>query len=256
MKNGIEKKMIKTIAFDNSILGAKWVAKQIADLIKYKARKGKACVLGLATGRTPIKVYDELIRMHKEDALSFSNVITFNLDEYYPIQAHDLQSYNYFMCENLFKHIDIPTENINIPKGDLPEHQIDEFCKSYDEKIKACGGIDIQLLGIGRTGHIGFNEPGSEIDSNTRIVELCDLTRTDAIAQFKNENLVPSNAITMGIRTIMDSKRIILMAWGENKAQIVNKAICSEITSDIPAAFLQLHPNTEFVLDSLAANEL
>lgn len=253
MKNSVEK---KTRVFENSLYGAKWVAKQIADLIKHKALKDENCVLGLATGGTPLEVYNELIRFHKEEGLSFSNVITFNLDEYYPIQPEDIKSYNHFMYENLFEHIDVLAENINIPKGNVPEKQVNEYCVNYDEKIKACGGIDIQLLGIGRTGHIGFNEPGSDIDSNTRFVVLNDVTRTDAIAQFKNKDLVPFYAITMGVRTIMSSKRILLMAWGKNKAEIINKAIRIEITNEIPATFLQKHNNVEFVLDKLAANEL
>lgn len=239
--------------FATDVQGAKWVAKQIADLIREKAKTNENCILGLATGSTPLEVYNELIRMYREEALSFSNVITFNLDEYYPIEPVDVQSYNYFMKENLFKHINIPAENINIPKGNISNENLDEYCINYEEKIKKCGGIDIQLLGIGRTGHIGFNEPGSSLDSKTRFVELNDVTRTDAVAQFKNKDLVPSHAITMGVQTIMNSKRILLMAWGRSKAEIVNKTLSSEITSEIPATFLQLHENTEFVLDQSAA---
>lgn len=249
----MENNIIRKKVFENSLQGAKWVAKQIAELIEYKDRNNENCVLGLATGGTPIEVYRELIRLHKEEGLSFSNVITFNLDEYYPIQQEDIQSYYHFMYENLFEHIDIPPENINIPKGNILNQKMEEYCFEYDEKIRRCGGIDIQILGIGRTGHIGFNEPGSDIDSKTRFIELNDVTRTDAIAQFKEKDLVPFHAITMGIETIMNSNRILLMAWGENKAEIVNKAIHAEITHEIPATFLQQHTNTEFILDNLAA---
>jgi glucosamine-6-phosphate deaminase len=241
--------LIKKTVFDTPVSGAKWVANEIADLIRLKAVRNENCVLGLATGGTPIAVYNELINMHKNEGLSFSNVITFNLDEYYPIEPEDVQAYNYFMQENLFKHIDIPVENINIPKGNIPNNKIKEYCLEYEEKINKCGGIDIQLLGIGQTGHIGFNEPGSNLDSKTRFVELNGVTRTDAVTQFKAKELVPTHAITMGVDTIMKSKKIVLMAWGEKKANIVEKAINGVVTSEIPATFLQLHPDTLFVLD-------
>ncbi len=245
--------LIKKTVFDTPLSGAKRVANEIADLIRLKTERNENCVLGLATGGTPMEVYKELVRMHKEEALSFSNVITFNLDEYYPIEPGDIQAYNYFMHENLFKHIDIPVENINIPKGNIPDDKINEYCLEYDEKISKCGGIDIQLLGIGQTGHIGFNEPGSSLNSKTRFVELNGVTRTDAILQFKDINLVPMHAITMGVDTIMKSKKILMMAWGEKKANIVEKAISGVVTSEIPATFLQLHPNTHFVLDHSAS---
>jgi len=232
------------------------VAKRIAALILSKQAKGEQIVLGLATGATPVKVYKELIRLHKEEGLSFRNVITFNLDEYYPMKPEADQSYVRFMNENLFSHIDINPENINIPDGLLNREDIEDFCLKYEQKITALGGIDLQLLGIGRTGHIGFNEPGSAPNSGTRLVTLDELTRRDASRDFGGLANVPTKAITMGIGTIFKAREIILMAWNEKKAEIVKKAVEGELSSDVPATFLQLSPNVEFILDQDAASSL
>jgi len=232
------------------------VAKRIAALIISKQEKGEQAVLGLATGATPVKVYKELIRLHKEEGLSFNNVVTFNLDEYYPMKPDADQSYVRFMKENLFNHIDIAPENINIPNGELEREDIEDFCLKYEQKISGFGGIDLQLLGIGRTGHIGFNEPGSAPNSGTRLVTLDDLTRRDASRDFGGVANVPTKAITMGIGTIFKAKEIILMAWNEKKASIVKKAVEGELSSDVPATFLQLSPNVEFILDTDAATSL
>ncbi|WP_416276596.1 glucosamine-6-phosphate deaminase [Pedobacter sp. MR2016-24] len=232
------------------------VAKRIAALILSKQAKGEQIVLGLATGATPVKVYKELIRLHKEEGLSFKNVITFNLDEYYPMKPEADQSYVRFMNENLFSHIDINPENINIPDGLLNREDIEDFCLKYEQKITALGGIDLQLLGIGRTGHIGFNEPGSAPNSGTRLVTLDELTRRDASRDFGGLANVPTKAITMGIGTIFKAREIILMAWNEKKAEIVKKAVEGELSSDVPATFLQLSPNVEFILDQDAASSL
>lgn len=232
------------------------VAKRIASLIISKQEKGEQAVLGLATGATPVKVYKELIRLHKEEGLSFANVVTFNLDEYYPMKPDADQSYVRFMNENLFSHIDIAPENINIPNGELAREDIEDFCLKYEQKISGFGGIDLQLLGIGRTGHIGFNEPGSAPNSGTRLVTLDDLTRRDASRDFGGVANVPTKAITMGIGTIFKAKEIILMAWNEKKASIVKKAVEGELSSDVPATFLQLSPNVEFILDKDAAVSL
>jgi glucosamine-6-phosphate deaminase len=188
--------------------------------------------------------------------LSFKNVITFNLDEYVPITPKDAQSYHYFMHENLFDHIDIPKENIHIPNGMLKPEEIRAFCKDYEKKIQAAGGLDLQILGIGRTGHIGFNEPGSNLNAQTRLITLDHLTRYDAAAAFQGIENVPRKAITMGIQTILKAHRILLMAWGSNKAEIIQKAIEGEITPLIPTTYLQLHNNTTIVLDQEAASEL
>jgi glucosamine-6-phosphate deaminase len=232
------------------------VAKRIASLIISKQEKGEQAVLGLATGATPVKVYKELIRIHKEEGLSFANVVTFNLDEYYPMKPDADQSYVRFMNENLFNHIDIARENINIPNGELAREDIEDFCLKYEQKISGFGGIDLQLLGIGRTGHIGFNEPGSAPNSGTRLVTLDDLTRRDASRDFGGVANVPTKAITMGIGTIFKAKEIILMAWNEKKASIVKKAVEGELSSDVPATYLQLSPNVEFILDKDAASSL
>lgn len=235
---------------------SKAVAREIADLIIAKTAAGAPCVLGLATGSTPTSVYAELIRLHQEEGLSFQNVITFNLDEYYPIQPDQLQSYVRFMKENLFNYVDIRPENVHIPDGTLPRNQVEAFCRSYEEKIRAVGGLDLQILGIGRTGHIGFNEPGSGADSRTRLITLDYITITDAASDFFGEENVPRKAITMGVGTIMEAKRIILMAWGEGKSPIMRRTVQEEVSDAVPATYLQQHPNTQIILDEAAAAKL
>lgn len=247
---------IHNVIFSDSVAASVAVAHEIADLIRSKQAKGKNCVLGLATGSSPIKVYEELVRLHKEEGLSFKNVITFNLDEYYPMEKDDVQSYWYFMHEHLFNHIDIPKENINIPDGMVSRENLVEYCLNYDKKIKECGGIDFQLLGIGRTGHVGFNEPGSHRNSGTRIITLDYITRADAAGAFHGITNVPKQAITMGVRTVMKADRIVLLAWGNNKAKIVREAIEGEVTSEVPATYLQEHNNTTFILDEEASAQL
>ncbi|GAA4144876.1 glucosamine-6-phosphate deaminase [Sphingobacterium kyonggiense] len=232
------------------------VAQRIAKIITDKQAKGEKAVLGLATGATPVKVYKELVRMHNEEGLSFNNVVTFNLDEYYPMQPTAEQSYVVFMNKNLFDHIDIPKENINIPDGTLASEDVQAYCMAYEQKISSLGGLDIQILGIGRTGHIGFNEPGSAPNSGTRLVTLDDLTRRDASRDFGGKENVPTKAITMGVGTIFKAKEIVLMAWNEKKAEIVKKAVEGEISSDIPATYLQMSDNVEFILDQDAASAL
>ena len=196
-----------------------------------------------------MNVYKELVRLHLEEGLSFKNVITFNLDEYYPISKEDIQSYFYFMHENLFNHVDIKKGNINIPDGEVDEKNLRSICVAYEKKIEKLGGIDLQILGIGRTGHIGFNEPGSHLNSQTRTITLDQITRFDAASSFKGIDNVPRKAITMGIQTILNAKKIILMAWGSSKAKIIQKAIEGKITDKIPTTYLQHHHNTTLVLD-------
>jgi glucosamine-6-phosphate deaminase len=247
---------IPTVIYNDSSNAAIAVAREIADLIKEKEKENKFAVLGLATGSTPTGIYDELIRLHEEEGLSFKNVITFNLDEYYPISPDSLQSYVRFMNEHLFNYIDIPREQVHIPDGSLAEEDVQRFCEEYEKKIKNAGGLDIQLLGIGRTGHIGFNEPGSRPDSLTRLITLDKTTRKDAASDFFGEEYVPRRAITMGVGTIMSAKRIFLMAWGEGKAGIIKETVEGEIKESIPATYLQEHPNTTVVLDSAASEKL
>lgn len=232
------------------------VANEIAALIKIKQLEDKNCVLGLATGSTPIKVYEELVRMHKAGQLSFKNVYTFNLDEYYPMLPDNLQSYVRFMNEHLFNHIDIPKSQIHIPDGTISKDKVADFCKSYEKKIEELGGLDLQILGIGRTGHIGFNEPGSGESSVSRMITLDQMTRIDAASDFFGEENVPRKAITMGVGTIMKAKKIIMMAWGEGKSKIIKKAVEGPITEHIPSTFLQKHPNTMVVVDEAASSEL
>jgi glucosamine-6-phosphate deaminase len=242
--------------FKNSSEASIVIAQEIAQLIRTKQDKNKMCVLGLATGSSPIKVYEELVRMHKEEGLSFSNVISFNLDEYYPMSKENNQSYYHFMHEHLFNHIDIPAGNINIPDGTVAFKELNQYCVDYEMNIKNAGGLDFQLLGIGRTGHVGFNEPGSHINSGTRIITLDHITRVDASSDFNGIDNVPKRAITMGISTILRSKRIVLVGWGQNKASIIKKAVQEDISPEVPASFLQNHTNTTFVLDQSAASEL
>ena len=247
---------IHSVIFDESKQASKIVANEIAILIRKKQKENKNCILGLATGSSPISVYKELVRLHKEEGLSFSNVITFNLDEYFPMKNVDIQSYHHFMHLHLFSHIDIKLENINIPNGELDLDKINNHCNKYENKIKKLGGIDFQLLGIGRTGHIGFNEPGSNYSSLTRIVHLDYITRNDARKGFYGIENVPTKAITMGINTIRKSKRVVLLAWGQNKAEAIKKAIEGKVDTNIPASFLQNHKNVTFVLDRTSASNL
>ena len=242
--------------YENKHIASKMVAKRIAEVILKRQANGSNTILGLATGSTPVEVYDELIRLHKEEKLSFKNVITFNLDEYFPMDPISIQSYVHFMNEVFFDHVDIPKENINIPDGTLDKEKIIEFCLAYENKIESLGGLDLQILGIGRTGHVGFNEPGSAPNSGTRLVTLDDLTRQDASRDFGGKGNVPTKAITMGIGTIFKAKDIILMAWNIKKAAIVMKAVEGEISGEVPASFLQLAENIEFVVDTDAASEL
>lgn len=232
------------------------VAGRIAQLIRDKQAAGKPAVLGLATGVTPVGVYAELVRQHREEGLSFSNVITFNLDEYYPMKPDAVQSYVTFMNENLFDHVDIDKNNVHIPNGTLDQDAVAAFCLNYEHQIEELGGLDLQLLGIGRTGHIGFNEPGSAPNSGTRLVTLDDLTRRDASRDFGGKQNVPTKAITMGVGTIFKAREIILMAWSAKKAPIVKKAVEGEISGDVPATYLQLSDHVEFVLDEGAASGL
>jgi len=232
------------------------VAQEIATCIRDQAAAGKSCVLGLATGSTPVGIYDELVRLHKEEQLSFVNVITFNLDEYFPMQVHELQSYVRFMREHLFDLIDIPDEQVFIPDGTLPIEQVADYCKWYEAEIEKAGGIDIQLLGVGRSGHVGFNEPGSSETSRTRLITLDRVTRIDAASDFFGQEHVPRRAITMGVGTILEARKVFMLAFGEHKAPIIKKAVEGEINSTIAASFLQDHPNSQVILDDAASAHL
>jgi glucosamine-6-phosphate deaminase len=257
MKEPIAYEKIPTRIYEDPKAASKSVAVEIADLIRSKQKEGKNCVLGLATGSSPKTVYAELIRMHREEGLSFKNVISFNLDEYYPMEPDALQSYWRFMKEQLFDHVDIPKENYFIPSGNIPQKQIEEYCKSYESKIESVGGLDFQLLGIGGNGHIGFNEPGSLINSKTRLMMLDHSTRAAAVLDFGGELIkVPKKAITLGISKIMQAKRVVLLAWGERKAGKISEAVEGSVTEHNPSSYLQNHPNVLFVVDEAASTEL
>jgi len=231
-------------------------AKIIADKIRSNNSLGKNTVLGLATGNTPLDVYRELVRMHKEEGLDFSRTITFNLDEYYGLAKSDVNSYHRFMWENLFEHINIKPENVHIPDGTVPRHLLPEYCAKYEQAISEAGGIDIQLLGIGKNGHIGFNEPNSPSSSSTRLIPLDESTRRSALPDFGERKYVPAEAITMGVATILGARQVILMATGEHKAKIIREAVEGKVSGEVVASYLQSHPNAKIFLDAAAASEL
>ena len=244
---------IPTRVFPDAEQASIAVAREIAALIRGQASQGRPCVLGLATGSTPISVYAELVRLHRDEGLSFAGVTTFNLDEYYPITPDDLQSYHRFMREHLFDHVDIDPRRVHIPDGTVPAERVHEYTDAYEKAIRDAGGLDLQILGIGRSGHIGFNEPGSARESRTRLITLDRVTRRDAASDFFGLDLVPRRAITMGVGTILDARRVILMAFGEHKADVVAQAVEGPVTAHIAASFLQQHPNASLVSDAAAA---
>lgn len=242
--------------FDSPAAAARKVASEIATLLRSRAAEGRHAVLGLATGSTPLPLYQELIRLHREEGLSFSQAITFNLDEYLGLTRDHPESYWSFMHRQLFDHIDVPPGRIHLPDGMVPEAEIPAHCADYEAAIRDAGGIDLQILGIGRTGHIGFNEPGSPKDSRTRRIHLDPITRQDAAPAFGGLENVPTHAITMGCGTILEARRIALMAWGANKSAIVRAALHGPVTDQISASFLQQHPHATFFLDRDAATQL
>jgi len=252
--------LIQTQVFASSDDASRTVAEEIADLIRVNSARGRNTVLGLATGSTPQSVYEHLIRLHQA-GLSFAKVITFNLDEYWPMKSTELQSYRRFMDDHLFDHVDIDRDNVHIPDGEIPRDEIPAFCRTYEQRIAEAGGIDYQILGIGRTGHIGFNEPGSPEGSRTRLITLDKVTRMDAASDFFGEWNVPRQAITMGVGTILEARKIALLAFGEHKADIVRRAVEEPIAgaggpAPVVASYLQTHSDVRFVLDFAAAAEL
>ncbi len=242
--------------FPGSLEAARAVAAEIATLIRSRAREGRPCVLGLATGSTPVSLYAELVRLHREEGLSFAGVTTFNLDEYYPLAPAQPQSYRRFMRLHFFDLVDLDPARTHLPSGTVPKAGVDAHCADYEAAIAAAGGIDLQVLGIGRTGHIGFNEPGSPRHSLTRLVTLDPLTRRDAAGDFGGDAATPRFALTMGVRSILNARRVILMAWGQHKADVVRAAIEGEVSARVTASFLQEHANATFVLDEAAAGSL
>jgi glucosamine-6-phosphate deaminase len=253
MLESFEKVPVKI--YKNPTEGSNALAAQIAKLIKEKQAQNQPCVLGMATGATPILLYKELVRLHKEEGLSFKNVITINLDEYYPIPRNAYQSYWSFMHRHLFDHVDIDPKNIHLPNSEWNKDELKESCLAYEQTIEKIGGIDLQILGIGKNGHIGFNEPGSSFHSKTRVIHLDNQTRIANLYEWHDMNKVPRTAITVGISSIMKAKKIVLLAWG-NKAEIVAKAVEGDVTEQIPASVLQNHDDCTFIIDEYAAAEL
>jgi len=253
---GTQLEKLPVLIFESASDLAAQVARRVANLIQERRALGQKVVLGLPTGSTPIGVYRNLIRMHKEQGLDLSNVVTFNLDEYYPMKPDSLQSYHRFMHENFFDHVNIPKQNIHIPRGDIKPEDVETFCLTYEHQIQKAGGLDLILLGIGRSGHIGFNEPGSSINTRTRLITLDDITIKDAASDFFGEENVPKTAITMGVGTILDAREVILMATGEHKAKVIRRAVEEEPTKDVTASFLQTHRNAAIYVDRASASEL
>ena len=256
LQSAITYEKIPTNIYADAKAASRAVAHEIADLIRQKQGEGKPCILGLATGSSPKTVYAELIRQHREEGLSFRNVVSYNLDEYFPMEPDSLQSYWRFMREQLFDHVDIPEGNYHVPDGTLSPDKVAQFARQYDGQIAEAGGLDFQLLGIGGNGHIGFNEPGSLINSHTRLMMLDHSTRAAASVDFGGLPRTPRKAITMGVASILAAKRVVLLAWGERKAPVIASAVEGTVTETNPASYLQTHPNALFVIDEAAASDL
>ena len=244
---------MKVETFETPQDAAKALAGEVAELIRTRAAEGKNVVLGLATGATPLPFYAELVRMHKEEGLSFANVISFNLDEYSGLDRDHPESYWYFMHTNLFNHIDIKPENINLPSGTVKDDEIAAHCAAYEQKIKDCGGIDLQILGIGRTGHIGFNEPCDHFPVMTHEVKLTEMTREANKRFFSSIDEVPTAAVTMGVGTVMAARKIVMVITGADKADILYKVFFGPVTPEVPGSILQFHPDVTLICDEAAA---
>ncbi|MDR1372052.1 MAG: 6-phosphogluconolactonase [Dysgonamonadaceae bacterium] len=242
--------------FSDSDVATELVARQVAALIKDKTERGEMCVLGLTAGSTAAGVYEKLVALHKKGKLSFNNVTVFNIDEYFPVSEDVMQSRSNCLREYLLNEIDILPENIHLIEGDIDKKDVAGFCNYYEEKIKSAGGIDLQLLGLDGRGQIGANEPGSIFSSRTRLITLDHATRMSAASNFFGEENVPGYGITLGIATIMEARRIILMAWGEGKARIVKQVVEGSVIEMLPASILQTHHNVSFIFDAAAASEL
>jgi glucosamine-6-phosphate deaminase len=251
-----ERERLPTVIVDDPQDLAVLLADRMIEVIKRETAAKGRCVLGLATGSTPIGIYRELIRRYEAGEVDFSQVVTFNLDEYYPMSPYSIHSYRVYMMENLFAHLNLDPQNMHVPDGSVPRKKLEAHCRAYEDAIREAGGIDLQILGIGRSGHVGFNEPGSSPDSRTRLITLDTITRMDAAADFFGEDNVPLEAITMGIASIMDAKEIALIATGEHKAAIVRRAVEGGMSQDVSATFLQQHRNATVYLDLAAAGEL
>ena len=247
---------IPTDIYESVEEGAQQVARDIAQSIRDKQKAGRFCVLALAGGNSPRNVYAELIRMHQEEGLSFRNVIVFNLYEYYPLAEGAVTSNLNALKEMLLNHVDIDPQNVFSPNGCIAKDTIFEHCRLYEQRIESFGGIDVALLGIGRVGNIGFNEPGSRLNSTTRLILLDNASRNEAAKMFGNIDNTPISSITMGVSTILSAKKVYLMAWGEEKAQMIKECVEGNITDTIPASYLQTHNNAHIAVDLSAAAHL
>jgi glucosamine-6-phosphate deaminase len=228
----------------------------VASVIRERNALGQQAVLGLPTGSTPVGVYRELIRLHREEGLDFSHVVTFNIDEYYGVQPEQAQSYHQWMQQHLFRHINIPKDHIHIPDGTVPLERMEAYCRQYEMDIEAAGGIDVMILGIGRNGHIGFNEPFSARNSRTRLCLLDPVTRVDTASDFYGEENVPTHAVTIGLGTILEARKILLLALGEHKAKIIRETCEGGVTERVPASLLQEHSDACVLVDTAAGREL
>ena len=247
---------IPTDIYESAEEGANHVAYEIAQLIRDKQKAGRFCVLALPGGNSPRNVYSALIRLHKEEGLSFRNVIIFNLYEYYPLTSDAINSNLNALKEMFLDHVDVDKQNIFSPDGTIPKDTIFEYCRLYEQRIESFGGLDAVLLGIGRVGNIGFNEPGSRLNSTTRLILLDNDSRNEASKMFGSIESTPISSITMGVSTILAAKKIYLMAWGEDKAKMVKECVEGAVTDTIPASFLQTHNNAHVVIDLSAAGNL
>jgi glucosamine-6-phosphate deaminase len=247
---------IPTDIYESVEEGARQIAAEIALTIREKQKAGRFCVMALPGGNSPRSVFDELIRMHREEELSFRNVIVFNIYEYYPLASEAMNSNLKTLQEMFLDHVDINKQNIFSPDGTIAKDTIFEYCRLYEQRIESFGGIDILLLGIGRVGNIGFNEPGSQANSNTRLILLDNTSRNDAAKIFGGTENVPVSSITMGIATILAAKKIFLMAWGDDKAQMIKETVEGKVSDVIPASYLQVHNDTRVALDLSAASNL
>ncbi len=247
---------IRYRVFENPDSASAQVAAEIAQLIRERATLGRTVVLGLTAGPTLQPLYAELIYQHREEALSLKNVITFNLDEYVGLDRAHPTSFRSCMQQHFFDHVDIPRENIRFLSGTVTAHEVQNHCTAYEKQITKVGGIDYQVIGIGRSGRLGFNESGTPAHALTQQVELGELTRSAMAKTFDGLGDIPTHALTMGCGTILRARKIALLAWGSNKARIVRSAVQGPVTSRICASYFQNHPGTQFFLDLAAASVL
>lgn len=247
---------VYTNIFTSESSGSMYVAREIENCIREKQKFGELCILGITTGKSPVGVFRALVEIHKKENLSFRNVVVFSLDEFFPISPKEQQSRNWLIHESLLDHVDILPENIHIPDSTLPLDKVAAFCRDYEAKIEEYGGLDLLFLGTGVQGQLGFNEPGSYTNTRTRLVALGNESRQAVSSIFYGIDNVPRKAITMGLGTILKAKRIILMAWGEEKATVIKDIVEGEENSATPATCLQKHPNIEVVVDEGASQEL